>query len=109
MIVWDLFGGGLNSVYNALKDNPQYEVWTFDITTSTRDKHIVMDLTQDNIIEAMSKFPKPDIIVASPLCQSFSILLVTKDKGRLGWKPTPNGYVLRERERWLWKMFECIY
>ena len=32
MIVWDLFRGGQNSVYNALKDNPNYDVYTFVIT-----------------------------------------------------------------------------
>ena len=32
IVVWDLFGGGQNSVYEALKDNSVYDIYTFDVT-----------------------------------------------------------------------------
>ncbi|MCU9936612.1 hypothetical protein NWP96_05935 [Mycoplasmopsis cynos] len=31
IIVWDLFGGGQNSVYQAIGDNPLFEIYTFDL------------------------------------------------------------------------------
>ena len=88
-IVWDLFGGGQNSVFltlqelNLLKD---YDVYTFDITEPIHDKQFKIDLAQDNIIKIFSQFPKPDIIVASPLCQSFSCVLNMKGGGTCFWK-----------------------
>lgn len=40
-----------------------------------------MDMTQDNIIDKFKDYPKPDIIVASPPCDSFSrIMALTKYK-----------------------------
>ena len=86
IIVWDLFGGGQNSVYESLKDNPLFDVWTFDITEPTREQHIKQDLTVNNIIEVLAAYPKPDIIVASPLCQSFSSILSMKGGGTCFWK-----------------------
>ena len=86
LICWDLFGGGGNSVYKALKNNKQIEVWTFDITKPTRKNHLELDLSQKNIIDFFKKYPKPDIIVASPLCQSFSSVLSMKGGGTPFWK-----------------------
>lgn len=89
IIVWDLFGGGQNSVYNSLQKNnllKYFDILTFDVTEPSRKKHFYIDLAQENIIEKMSKFPKPDIIVASPLCQSFSCILNMKGGGTCFWK-----------------------
>jgi hypothetical protein len=58
-----------------------FDIYTFDITEPTRKKHYKLDLSQDNIVEIFEKFPKPDIIVASPLCQSFSCVLNMKGGG----------------------------
>lgn len=99
-VVWDLFGGGQNSVYNALKDNPNYDVYTFDITKPTRAHHYQVDLSQDNIVEIFKKYPKPDIIVASPLCQSFTNVLSMKGGGTCGWtyNEDNSALVLRSEE-----------
>lgn len=86
IVVWDLFGGGQNSVYQSLRENSLFDVWTFDITEPTREQHIKQDLTVDNIIEVLAQYPKPDIIVASPLCQSFSQVLQMKGGGTCFWK-----------------------
>jgi len=67
IVVWDLFGGGNNSVSKALDPN-KYEIYTFDILNG-------FDLTKEFKTlqkEYFSKVPKPDIIVASPPCESFS-------------------------------------
>lgn len=86
IVVWDLFGGGQNSVYQTLRENSLFDVWTFDITEPTREQHIKQDLTVDNIIEVLAKYPRPQIIVASPLCQSFSQVLQMKGGGTCFWK-----------------------
>lgn len=88
LIVWDLFGGGQNSVYNTLKDNPNYEIYTFDVVKPQRDKQFIIDLTLpfEDLINYFNLFPKPDIIVSSPLCQSFSIVLQFKGGGTCFWK-----------------------
>ncbi|MGL4950819.1 MAG: hypothetical protein ACRC4M_03260 [Mycoplasma sp.] len=87
-IIWDLFGGGQNSVYKTLQENDmldQYEVYTFDVTEPTREHHYKLDLAQDDIIEIFKQFPKPDIILSSTLCQSWSCVLNMKGGGTCFW------------------------
>lgn len=88
IIVWDLFGGGQNSVYNSMKENSNYEIYTFDITEPSRKNHFKIDLSQKNIIEVLNNLniPKPKIILSSTLCQSFSIVLNMKGGGTCFWK-----------------------
>jgi site-specific DNA-cytosine methylase len=75
--------GGQNSVYEALKNNKDYKVYTFDITKPTREHHYDHDLSEPikDLIKYFDKFPKPDVIVASPLCQSFSSIKSMKGGG----------------------------
>jgi hypothetical protein len=80
------FWGGANSVYNALKGNPRYEIYTFDITKPTRKLHFKLDLSQKNIVEKFKKYPRPDIITSSTLCQSFSLVLSMVGGGTPFWK-----------------------
>lgn len=96
LIVWDLFGGGQNSVYNALDPN-KYEVYTFDITEPTHEHQYHLDLSQRDIVDKFKDFPKPDIIVASPLCQSFSCVLSMKGGGTCFWKLNDDKTLLVER------------
>ena len=98
IVVWDLFGGGQNSVYEALKDNTVYDIYTFDVTKPTRDKQYVLDLSQDHILKDLWQLPKPDIIVASPLCQSFSSILTMKGGGTCFWKKENGKLVERSVE-----------
>lgn len=89
LIVWDLFGGGVNSVYKAIGDNPNFEIYTFDLFPERfHNKQYVVDLSEDFewLKRYFSAFPKPDIIVASPLCQSFSSILSLKGGGTCFWK-----------------------
>ena len=62
-IIWDLFGGGQNSVYLTVKEfNLPFDVFTFDITEPQHNNQFQMDLAQDNIIECFKHYPKPDIL-----------------------------------------------
>ena len=95
-IIWDLFGGGQNSIYHTVKEfNLPFEVFTFDITEPHHQKQFKMDLSQDNIIECFKKFPTPDIICASPLCQSFSNAISFPGGGTCFWKKENNKLVER--------------
>ncbi len=106
IIVWDLFGGSQNSVYHALKYFKEFEVYTFDNNPKVQhDKQYVVDLSQGflwfkDFVEK-NNIPKPDIIAASPLCQSFSVLMNAGEKGeRLAWKldKEKDIYVIRDLE-----------
>lgn len=100
LIIWDLFGGGQNSVYKTLEEFDyldSFEVYTFDITESYHRHQYKIDLSQENIIKVFKNFPKPDIIVASPLCQSFSQILQMKGGGTCFWKFNQNKDKLIER------------
>lgn len=98
IIVWDLFGGGQNSVFNSLEKN-KYEILTFDVVEPTRKNHFKIDLSQKNIIDIFKQFPKPDIIVSSPLCQSFSCVLNFKGGGTSFWKLNKNKTKLIQRTK----------
>ncbi|KNG79510.1 C5 methylase (MAV1virus-like) protein [Mycoplasma sp. HU2014] len=101
IIVWDLFGGGQNSVYNSINENEKirdlFEVYTWDVTEPTREHHYKLDLSSDDIVELFKGYPKPDIIVASPLCQSFSCVLSMKGGGTPFWKLNENKDLVIER------------
>lgn len=99
-VIWDLFGGGQNSVFLTLKELnllENYDVYTFDITEPIHDKQFKIDLAQDHIIDIFKQFPQPDIIVASPLCQSFSCVLNMKGGGTCFWKFNDDRTKLIER------------
>lgn len=88
-VVWDLFGGGQNSVYFALKENKmldEFDVYTFDVTPKAHEKQFYVDLSLKSTKKWFEKFPRPDVIVASPLCQSFSNILNMKGGGTCFWK-----------------------
>jgi len=87
IIVWDFFGGTQNSVYEALKDYVDYEVYTFDITPPTRQKHFYVDLSSDDCIIKINKLniPEPDVMVFSPPCDSFSSVLSMRGGGTVCW------------------------
>lgn len=99
-VIWDLFGGGQNSVYNTIVEHKLehlFDVYTFDVTEPTREKHYKLDLAQKNIVKVFEKFPKPDIILSSTLCQSFSCVLNMKGGGTCFWKYNEDKTLLIER------------
>lgn len=107
-VIWDLFGGGNNSVAKAI-DNGEYDIYTFDVVPKKLNNHksenyhyFELDLSCglkiqnkkhlvngfSNIIDLFESLnlPKPDIIVSSPLCQSFSNVLSLVGGGTCFWK-----------------------
>lgn len=102
IVIWDLFGGGCNSVARCIHNNKLddiFEVYTFDVVETHRlsfrgqlsypfHHYYNVDLSQDNIIEYFKQnhFPRPDIIISSTLCQSFSNVLSMTGGGTCFWK-----------------------
>lgn len=89
IIIYDLFGGGQNSVYESLKDTPNLKVYTFDVTEPSHKLQFKCDLSNlMNFINCKNdnNIPDPDIIIASPLCQSFSPILQMKSGGCGYWE-----------------------
>lgn len=89
IIIYDLFGGGQNSVYESLATTPNLKVYTFDVTEPSHSLQFKCDLSNfinfKNCIKN-NNIPDPDIIVASPLCQSFSPILQMKGGGCGFWE-----------------------
>lgn len=102
LVIWDLFGGGCNSVARCVDANSLediFDVYTFDVVDTHLPSHrgqlpysfhhyYKVDLSQKNIVSYLrkKKFPKPDIIVSSTLCQSFSNVLSMTGGGTCFWK-----------------------
>ncbi len=106
IIIWDLFGGGCNSVSRAIKKykfDQKYTVYTFDVVETHKEsfrgqlnysfqKYINIDLSQNDIINEFYKMlsnktiEKPNIIISSTLCQSFSKVLSMTGGGTCFWK-----------------------
>ncbi len=100
IVIWDLFGGGCNSLSRwIIKDNLEkyFVVYTFDVVETHKESfrgqldvsfqhYINQDLSIDNIVEVMKRYPKPDIILSSTLCQSFSNVLSMVGGGTCFWK-----------------------
>jgi len=98
--------GGMNSLRQALKNHhllENYCVYTFDIVPKSNGfKNIVIDLAQDQLIVKLNQLiknkiiKKPDIIVCSPLCQSFSVAMQSistlKDKNEEFFSGNPHHY-----------------
>ncbi len=105
IIVWDLFGGGQNSIYKGLNGSNIYEIHTFDITKPIHKNQHIVDLSSDDLISKMKKYPKPEIITSSTLCQSFSCVLNMKGGGTCFWKLNKNKNKLIFRNK---KEFETL-
>ncbi|OAB48993.1 hypothetical protein [Mycoplasmopsis gallinarum] len=111
IVIWDLFGGGCNSLSRAINEfnlNDKYAVYTFDVVETHKksyrgqldfsfQKYINLDLSQNNIIKIFEKLikdgqiEKPNIITSSTLCQSFSKVLSMIGGGTCFWKQSIRG------------------
>ncbi|WP_051789166.1 hypothetical protein [Mycoplasma buteonis] len=110
-IIWDLFGGGCNSLSRAIIEyglEEKYQVYTFDVVETHKEsfrgqldcdfqKYINIDLSSSHIVTDFSKLitlneiELPDIIVSSTLCQSFSKVLSMTGGGTCFWKQSIRG------------------
>ena len=83
-IVWALFDDGYCSYKKTIKKffHNQFIVFCIGIQNKSKDKtfdnknyfykQINLSLTNNNLLKLLSSLPKPNIILASPLCESWS-------------------------------------
>ncbi len=113
-VIWDLFGGGCNSISRCIKNNHwenDYIVYTFDVVDTHEQSfrgqlpekeypfqhYLNIDLSQKYISEIFqnlidtNQIQKPDIITSSTLCQSFSKVLSMHGGGTCFWKQQVQG------------------
>ena len=92
-IIFALFDDGKRSYFNALKDNSKYKVISIGINRKHQenDNYKIIDLRISNqkLFEELDKLPSPDIILASPPCESWS----QADNPCNMWSKISNNYI----------------
>lgn len=92
MIIYALFDSEKGTVAKAL---PEHEVYSFGIGGG--DKHIELDLSDgEAAIKELEKYPKPDVIFASPPCETW----VDLSKGHLSKYTKEKGFNLHWKKKW---------
>lgn len=81
IVVWGLFDSGGGSYYKAAKEMENIELFSVGIDRENKSSHFInLDLADysqiftkhNKIFEALDKLPHPDLIIASPPCESWS-------------------------------------
>lgn len=94
MIVWGLFDSGNGSYFKAAQKMGGIELYSVGLDIENKNDHFInLNLAdysyyftkKNNINEELDKLPKPDLIIASPPCESWSVASAMKD-GNACWK-----------------------
>lgn len=94
MIVWGLFDSGNGSYFKAAEKMEDVELYSIGLDIENKNSHFInLDLAdysyhftkKNNIIDTLNKLPKPNLIIASPPCESWSVASAMKD-GNACWK-----------------------
>lgn len=103
IVVWSLFDSGNGSYAKVFNKYPNIDNYSIGIDRQNKNRQnknahfIELDLSdysyifgEDNLIKTLDKFPKPDIIIASPPCESWSVASAMKH-GNACWKQETAG------------------
>ncbi|MDT2832381.1 DNA methyltransferase [Vagococcus carniphilus] len=93
MIVWALFDSGNGSYFKSAQKFEEIEIYSIGLDIENKNDHFInlnladySYLFKDNtLFDTLDKLPKPDLIIASPPCESWSIGSTIKD-GNACWK-----------------------
>lgn len=93
MIVWALFDSGNGCYKQSAEKFEEIEIYSIGLDIENKNDHFVhLDLANysylfgDNkLYLELDKLPKPDLIIASPPCESWSIASAMRD-GNASWK-----------------------
>lgn len=81
LVVWGLFDSGEGSYYKAAQEMKNIELYSIGIDRENKNDHFInLDLAdysyiftkKNNIFNKLDELPKPDLIIASPPCESWS-------------------------------------
>ena len=93
MIVWALFDSG-NGCYKQVADTmEELELYSVGLDVQNKNTHFInLNLAsydyvskENEIYKTLDKLPQPDLIIASPPCESWSVASSMKD-GNACWK-----------------------
>ncbi|VEU70328.1 class I SAM-dependent methyltransferase [Mycoplasmopsis glycophila] len=72
LVIWGLFDDANRCYYHSLKD--KYEIYSIGINKKNEENYHQLNLSilNDDLFNELDKLPKPDIILASPPCNSWS-------------------------------------
>ena len=82
MVVWSLFDDNAMSYNEALKKYDWVQNYSIGIIEHKEVKNyykIDLSVFNDKLIKELSKLPKPDLILASPPCESWSYAMLIKN------------------------------
>lgn len=93
IVVWSLFDSGNGSYAKVFNKYPNIDNYSIGIDRQNKNAHFIeLDLSdysymfgEDKLINTLDKLPKPDIIIASPPCESWSVASSMKN-GNVCWK-----------------------
>lgn len=93
LIVWALFDSGNGSYTKVASEIGGVEIYPIGLDIERKNNHFInLNLADysymfgDNTLyETLDKLPKPDLIIASPPCESWSVASAMKD-GNASWK-----------------------
>lgn len=93
MIIWSLFDSGNGSYAKVAETIPHIENYSIGIDRQNQNDHFInLNLAdysklfgEDELINTLSKLPQPDLIIASPPCESWSVASAM-DRGNACWK-----------------------
>lgn len=93
LIIWALFDSG-NGCYKKVADNmPNVELYSIGLDIESKNDHFINLNLGDyshifgdtTLIDELAKLPHPDLIIASPPCESWSVASAMKG-GNASWK-----------------------
>jgi hypothetical protein len=93
LIVWALFDSGNGCYAQAAKEFPYIELYSVGLDIEGKHDHFIsLNLAdyshlfgQNGLFETLDQLPDPDLIIASPPCESWSVASAMKD-GNDSWK-----------------------
>ena len=93
MVIWALFDSGNGSYWNVAKDMEGVEVFAIGMDRENKNDHFInLDLADysrmfgnNTLFDTLDKLPKPDLIIASPPCESWSVASAMR-QGNACWK-----------------------
>ncbi|WP_265458697.1 DNA methyltransferase [Enterococcus sp. HY326] len=93
MIIWGLFDSGNGCYSQAAKSFEDIEIYSIGIDRENKHEHFInlnlADYSQlfgiNEMFSALDQLPQPDLIIASPPCESWSVASAMAD-GNASWK-----------------------
>ena len=93
MIVWGLFDSGNGSYTKVANEIEEIEMYSLGLDITNRNDHFInIDLADygylfgnNEMFDRLGELPKPDLIIASPPCESWSVASAMRG-GNASWK-----------------------